>query len=645
MSTHSVHTSELEQLSWTWRVFFALTLLVAVFLAFAPSLSAEFVSWDDDVNFTQNRAYRGLGLDNLAWMFTTFHMGHYQPLSWLTLGVDHALHGMNASGYHATNVFLHACTSIAVLFLARRLLSLARESNALDVGLASFAVAIVFGLHPLRVESVAWVTERRDVLAGFFFVLTISAWTRYATSNSRRAYICAIAFVVLSLLSKAAAIVMPALLVVLDVWPLRRVTLGWKRLVVEKVPFLAASVVFGWLAIQAQAAQGATLKSLATHGPIERVMQAAFGTAFYPWRTLVPQNLIPIHEIPEPFEPFSARFIVPFALVVVVTIVLWIARRRAPALLAAWVAYAITLAPVAGFTQAGPQLVADRYSYFAGLPFALLAGLAVVIALRASAARRVPIATLVLIVGTTLVWLTYRQTGYWRDSETLWRRNVAIAPNNSTGHLNLGSVLMRRGAVEDDAVKRERLLVEAEEHLTTSLALREHPQTHVNFGLIAMFRAQRDPTRAPAFAAEAVEHIRAGLRVGERVGILKPDWQLALGSALLTAGRCDEAAAVLQAVLPAMPATEAALRSTSLALNCVGRTAEALAVLERALALEPNDATLWMRAGDWNAKLGRVEEARVSYENVVALRAAARGEQTRDDEQWRSAKRALTDLN
>ncbi|MBL8859339.1 MAG: tetratricopeptide repeat protein [Planctomycetes bacterium] len=628
----------------TARVCIALLLCVAVFTAFSPALSAEFVAWDDDRNFVLNRAYRGLEFANLRWMFTTFHMGHYQPLSWLTLGVDHALWGMDARGYHATNLFFHALTTVAVFELARRLLAFTRESSATDRLVASALTAIVFGLHPLRVESVAWVTERRDVLAGLFFVSTVAAWLRYAATAQRTAYWTAFALVLLSLLAKAAAIVMPAVLLTLDVWPLGRTRLGWKRLLVEKVPFVCASVVFGWLAIRAQAAQGTTLLALSEHGVSERALQAGFGTAFYVWRTLVPLNLIPIHEIPEHLNVWTARFVVPTVLVVVITLSLLALRRRVPALLTAWIVYLIILAPVSGITQAGPQLVADRYSYFACLPFALIGGAVAQTILNGDRGRRLLVAGATCILAVLLGTLTAAQTAHWHDSETLWRRTLAVAPMSANGNLNLGSVLMRRGASTADTAERERLLGAAQVHFERCLAVRAEPQAHVNLGLVALFRAQQSPLEKERLAREAVDQIQAGLNLGESRGSVKPDWRLALGSALLTAGRCDEAVSVLQSVLPSMPDTEAALRSMSLAYACVGRHAEALDVLERALALQPDDATLWLRAGELNSKLGRSHEARVSYENVLALKSAALGTRAEHDEEWKSARLALEGL-
>lgn len=644
MTASTAHTTHERAAGWIARILPPLVLVFATLAAFAPAFSAEFVTWDDDANFLLNRAYRGLGVENLRWMFSTFHMGHYQPLSWLTLGLDYELWGMDARGYHATNVCLHALTAVAFYYVARRLFGSLHQGRVSGLALPSLAAASVFALHPLRVESVAWVTERRDVLSALFFVLAIGSWLNHAIDGRRSGYVLAGLFVLLSLGAKAAAIVSPALLLVLDVWPLKRTPLGWKRLVLEKLPFVVLGALFGWLAIRAQASQGTTLVALSEHGAVQRVAQAAFGLVFYAWRTLVPMNLIPIHEIPSPIDPLAPRFLIPLVLAVGVTLALVLNRKRWPALLCAWIAFAVLLSPVSGLAQSGPQLVADRYSYFACMPFALLLGGSVLVVLKVRPSWHSGLVVCACALSLGLGVLTFRQTGFWRDSEALWRRTVAIAPTSANGLLNLGSVLMRKGAAATDPEQRASSYDEATSYTLRGLAARPDPQMHVNLGLIAVFRAQDQPRRAPELTALAVEHIRRGLALGEERGVVKPEWRMALGSALLNAGRCDEAIHVLESVRPSMPNTEAMLRSLSLAYACVGRKQEALEVLELAIELEPRNSVLWLRAGELNAALLRIEEARTSYQNVLVLRTSELGEGAAADAEWKRARQALDEL-
>src|SRR2546430_3146610 len=210
-------------------------LLVALFTlaAFLPTLQNQFVNWDDDINFLDNFHYRGLAWTHLRWMWTT-HLGHYIPLTWMTLGMDYLLWGMNPVGYHLTSLLLHATSAVVVFFLARRFLTLALprasgRGHALTVS-AGFA-ALVFAIHPLRVESVAWATERRDVLSGLFYLLTLLTYLRACErgARGRRSYWLSVALFGCALLSKSMAVSLPVVLLILEVYPLRRLggSLGW----------------------------------------------------------------------------------------------------------------------------------------------------------------------------------------------------------------------------------------------------------------------------------------------------------------------------------------------------------------------------------------------------------------------------------
>src|SRR5205807_187055 len=232
---------------------------------FLPALQNQFVSWDDAENFLDNPHYRGLGWSQLHWMWTT-HQGHYIPLTWMTLGLDYLLWGMNPVGYHLTSLLLHAANAVVFFFLVRRLLTLALPSpsergHALAVS-AAFA-ALVFAVHPLRVESVAWITERRDVLSGLFFLLSIFFYLRatddggFIRGRWRTASLLAFAG---AFLSKSIVMTLPGVLLLLDVYPLRRLRLGWRALLLEKWPYAAitaAGAVVAMLALRIGASASA----------------------------------------------------------------------------------------------------------------------------------------------------------------------------------------------------------------------------------------------------------------------------------------------------------------------------------------------------------------------------------------------------
>src|SRR6266850_2866730 len=252
--------------------FYLIPGLVALitFVVFSPALRNGFVNWDDFETIVENQNFRGFTWSHLRWMFTTFHLGHYQPLSWLTFSLDYLLWGVEPFGYHLTNILLHSANALLFYFVTRRLLAIAAPiSNAVVLHLAAGFSALIFAIHPLRVESVAWATERRDVLSGFFLLLTVLSYLKAVgpemsrTGWGRWIAVSAVLYV-LSLLSKASGMTLPLVLVVLDVYPLRRLGGGvgkWfgggvRRVWLEKLPFFIAAVATGAVALTAQQRAG-----------------------------------------------------------------------------------------------------------------------------------------------------------------------------------------------------------------------------------------------------------------------------------------------------------------------------------------------------------------------------------------------------
>src|SRR5437899_178650 len=354
------------------------------FAAFLPALQNQFVNLDDNDNFLDNPHYRGLAWTHLRWMWTT-HQGHYIPLTWMTLGLDYLLWGMNPVGYHLMSLLLHAANAVVFFFVVRRILtralpSLSERGHALAVS-AGFA-ALVFAIHPLRVESVAWVTERRDVLSGLFYLVTILVYLRACEGEERgrRWYSLAVATFVLALLSKSMVVNLPVVLLILDVYHLRRLggALGWwsepaRWVYVEKIPFVLLAAAASAIAVMAQSSVHAAA-SLAQLSALDRLAVAAYGLSFYLWKTIVPLNLSPLYELRPPVNHGATPFILRYGVILAISAIVLALRRRVPGLLAAWVVYVVVLLPVLGIVQSGPQIAADRYTYLAGLGWAILAG-------------------------------------------------------------------------------------------------------------------------------------------------------------------------------------------------------------------------------------------------------------------------------
>ena len=500
--------------------------LVAVTVAavFAPALDNGFVNWDDDVNVTGNPHFRGFSAEHLKWMFTTTLLGHYIPLTWLTLAADYALWGMNPRGYHATNVLLHAVNAALLFVAARRLLQ--RHAVA-----AAVIAALVFGLHPLRAESVAWVTERREVLSGCFVLLALLAYLNAVDREgpARARWLTAsLAAFAASLLSKSITMTFPLILLLLDAYPLRR------RALLEKVPFACLGVLGAVVSIAALRTTAVT--SWEAYGAAARFAMTMFSLAFYVSRTLVPIGLSPLYELPATVDPLAREFVLSTVGTVGLTAAAIGWRRRAPWFTAAWSAYVVMVLPISGPVHAGFQLAHDRYSYLSCLPWALLAGAgagALIDAWRRRAvSARVCAAAAAAVLVTIAGWsyLTAQQVRVWRDSETLWSAAVDVAPACAICRSNLGSARLKAGRL--DAASRE---------LQAAIALRpERAAPHNTLGAV-LYRQRRYAESAGEF----------DLAVRLKPGFAEPINNLGVLYAHL--GKIDEAARHFEAALKLQP--------------------------------------------------------------------------------------------
>jgi protein O-mannosyl-transferase len=542
-------------------------LTVAVF---APALHYGFILWDDDRNLLTNPFYRGLGWAQIRWAFTSAVMGHWIPVTWLTFGVDHALWGMNAFGYHLTNVLLHAANAALFYLLTRRLLRLGlTAAPAWAITLGAIVSALFFAVHPLRVESVVWITERRDVLSALFYLLTVLAYLKACAADGpprRRWLVVSLGAYTLGLLSKSLIMSLPLVLLVLDVYPLRRARGNWRRVLVEKLPYLGLAVTAAVVSVLVVIAK-VGLTSAAAYPPSARAAMALYSLVFYVWKTVLPLGLAPMYELPARVGLTSPRFMVAALVAVGVSVVLLIARRSWPAALAVWLVYGFTLAPVSGIVHNGPQLVADRYSYLSCLGFAVLVGAAVAAVASAGTIPR-PLRGGVVLVGVGwiigLTILTSEQLPVWRDTEEVWRHSLEVDPDCAFCHGQWGALLGNRGE-----------LGQAIAHFERVVALRPDNVRHRgNLGL-ALLKAAR-----PAEAAAQFERMLAA-EPGDA------ETRTRLGLALAQQGKLAEASGAFERASRDNPRHVGALLNLGLSLIELRRPAEAVPYLERAAALDP----------------------------------------------------------
>jgi tetratricopeptide (TPR) repeat protein len=499
----------------------ALAVGVAVALVYLPSVRSALVSYDDFGYVVENAHLRPFRFELLGWALTDLHtVNLWIPATFVSLALDEAVLGPSALGHHLVNAVLHGIGAALVVLLAleversRRREAPAPARGAVLAGAA--AAALAWGLHPLRVESVAWVTERKDVLCGAASLLATVAWLRYARGLSRRWWALAVLAHALALMAKPTAVALPVAWLLLDVWPLRRTGLGAARLLAEKAPSLLASAAVGVVTVQAQRA---VLMPLDV-APATRLLVAAANPAAYVALTFWPAGLHPLWPYPTA-GALSAWRVACAAATVLVTAVLVVRARRRPGLCAAWLGFLLFLVPNVGVIQAGGQELADRFTYLAAVPLSLVAGAAVAAAL--SSRWRRAAAGLAACALAALATVTVLQQRHWRDSVAFWTRNVRFEPESGYSWSGLGDALLEEGRLDESLAALARSL---------EIARRK------GYGDVAQLHAHR---AAVAFQAgrldDALEDTRLGLVASRR-----PELALLQAEILDAMGRPAEAA-------------------------------------------------------------------------------------------------------
>jgi Flp pilus assembly protein TadD len=529
----------------------AVLLALVTLLAFWPVVQCGWLNLDDDLYVTANPAiWGGLTLAGARWAFTTGHAALWHPLTWLSHMLDVQLWGPDPAGPHATNLLLHVTNAVLLLLL------LVRTTASLW---PSAAVAALFALHPLRVESVAWVAERKDLLCGLFALTTIWAHVRWAERPSPGRYALVALSLALGLMAKPMLVTLPLVLLLLDRWPLERGTS--LRLVAEKLPLLALAAGAALMEMVAAGRAGA-VGHLARFPLEARLANALVSYARYVGKTVWPSGLAVFYPYPSAWPAWQLAGAA--VLLVGVTTLAVVQRRRRPYLLVGWLWFLGMLFPVSGVVQAGSQAMADRFTY---LP---LIGLFVMAAWGGQdLLARWPVRPWLLAVSASAVLLalggsTRRQVGYWHDSTRLFTHALEVTSGNWLAHNNLGAALTRQGRLD-----------EAAQHFAESVRLEpSNPDAHYNLGVVLQQQGR---------SAAAIEHYRAALRLAPD----RPNVHTNLGVALLDGGEVEQAVAELQQafVLRQDAGTHFNL---GLALARAGRTDEATLHFREAVRLAPD---------------------------------------------------------
>ena len=499
-------------------VLIGVALAVATVAVYAQTLHFEFVDYDDMDYVTQNpQVQLGLTADGVVWAFTSGFASNWFPLTWLSLMLDAELYGPGPAGFHATNVALHVLNTLLLFGVLR---AMTRQQGP------SAVVAALFALHPLHVESVAWVSERKDVLSTAFGLLAMGAYARYAKEGRRRSYVAAAVLLALGLMAKPMLVTLPFVFLLLDYWPLGRLRVrrDLPRLLVEKAPLLALSAASSLVTYVVQAGSGAVATTESVPLAI-RAANAPVSAVRYLAKAIWPTDLVvfyPYPNVPELGGATLSEWQVGAALALLLAITAGVAASKRGWAVVGWLWYLGTLAPVIGLVQVGRQAMADRYTY---LP---LIGVFVVVAwagseglawLRRRRAKLTAVAVAAAaFLGVALAARSVSQVRVWRDSFTLFGHALEVNPRDSTTHLHLANALGARGRLEEAVV-----------HYRASLAV--HPRfAEAHAGLALARQLQGD-------GETAIAHYREALSLG----LERADLHFRLGNALRSSGELEAA--------------------------------------------------------------------------------------------------------
>lgn len=569
-----------------------LLLVAAVWAVFGQTIRDQFVNFDDEDYFLGNpHVQTGLNRANMAWAFQVGYAANWHPLTWLSLMLDAQLFGPGPAGPHLTNVLLHAANAVLLFLLLRRLT---------DALWPAALVAALFAVHPLHVESVAWVSERKDVLCAFFFLLTLLTYASYAwcvaQSNFRMAavYGLSLLFFALGLMSKPMVVTVPFVLMLLDYWPLQRLSVSTlPKLICEKIPFLALSVISSVLTLIAQK----TALTLTLTLPFWiRLGNALISYVLYLGQMVKPTGLAVFYPYYQN-RTFYLKVTLSVLFLLGISAAVWRWRKRSPYLLFGWLWYLGMLVPVIGLLQVGGQAHADRYTYLPLIGIFIMLVWAINDFVPTWRQRSVVFAVIAAGVTGALMISAFRQALYWHDSESLWKHTIACTAHNHVAHGDLGAVFFRQGRN-----------TEAAEQFQEALAINpRYVEAHNNYGLVLVQQGHVD---------DAIAQYQAALKIKPK----SAEAHVNLGNVLVTKGQAEAGIEQFKEALQCDPNMSEAHNDWGAVLLTHGHPAEAGSQFEQAVALNPYYAEAENNWGTALVEQGKVAEATAHYLKSVQLK-------------------------
>ena len=606
-------------------------LIIATIAVFAEVSRHEFVSFDDNIYVTENEhVLQGLTVDGLQWAFTTTKAEFWHPLTWLSLMADAELYGMKAGGYHVTNLILHLLSTLLLFWLMHRMTGAVWPSAF---------VAALFALHPLHVESVAWIAERKDVLSAFFWMLTLCLYVYYTEKPGLKRYLPVLLSFACGLMSKSMLVTLPVIMVLLDYWPLGRIrqqalaprvapveinhlagknrkplnskpqrkaapavieenaaagssgSFPWWQLK-EKIPFFVLSLVFGLVTLYAQKKM-----SVAAMPSDSRVANALVSYLTYLEKFFWPQDLAVFYPFAEHLPAW--KVIMAFLIMTMISVAVIVMIKRIPFLFAGWFWYIITLLPVIGLIPVGKHALADRYTYLSVIGISIMLAWGIPLLVQSAALRKKVLLPAGFICVAVLGFLAWRQCAYWTNSVTLYERALAVTTGNDLAHYNLANALVKQG-------KRP----EAARHYQDAVRINpQHYDAYCNLGV---------SLAAEGKYREAMAQYLAAIKIN-------PDEESAylnMGVALAALGRDDEAAEQYLAALKINPDYGDAHYNYANLLMKQNKVEEAAGHYGRAVAINRNHADAHYNLADILVRQGKGEDAITHYREVLRINPA-----------------------
>ena len=583
----------------------SLCLVVAIIVTYIPVIHSDFVGYDDELYVTKNKQVQeGFTSESLKWAFTTFHSANWHPLTWLSHMLDCDLYGLNPAGHHWTQVEFHIVNTVLLFFI------LFRMTGAL---FKSAFVAALFALHPLHVESVAWVSERKDLLSTFFGLMMILAYHRYVKASGSKNYLLIVIFLSLGLMAKPMLVTFPFVLFLLDFWPLERFQYkknenddlpkpestiyyglkGLMRLILEKIPLFIPVVISSILTFLAQKSEGA-VKTLGALSLKTRIANALVSYVSYVSKAIWPSKLAVFY--PHPGNALSGWTIIGAALLISAAILLSIRSfKKYPYIVVGLFWYLGTLVPVIGLVQVGGQAMADRYTYIPLIGLFIIVAWGVSDLFKKWQHKKNFLGVSIMIILSSLAWKTFHQLGYWKNGIVLFENAVSVTENNYLAHNNLGTAY---GPVDLD---------KAIYHYKAALKIKpDYVTAFFNLGIVMEKKGKTD---------EAIANYLEALRINPNYLEVYNN----LGVVLFKKGDYEGAALYFNKALKINPQKTDARNNIANVLFAQGKVDEAVLHYKEAIRIDPKHSNAHYNLGNILLKQGKTKEAFTHFSEAIKI--------------------------